>query len=273
MHAKPMIDDPADDLTPLIRELTSRPDVLRQDLQSLRFALDRHGPIDRRQAAEFFRANRIIRTDQDGWYELYLAALTGFFLKYQEDRFILPEHSAALLLGWLGGEESIADVGERRLTLRLLLRAADVPDCFERRILDAIAEALIHQPYRWSGDGVRTPGVIDALDLHLIGNLACRSGNQPTNRLSRIMVAFLLTLERGPCRFADPAAWRRLLVDCLARHLSQGLMPERDVASASSSRSISDLSALLDECCGPGMDDHLRDEVLSEVEERVASYA
>ena len=271
MHAEPMIDDMADDLIPILHDLTSKPELLRPDLQRLRYALHRHGPIDRRQAAEFFQANRNMRADHEAWHELYLAALTGFFLEYHEDRFVLPERSAELLLGWLGAEKAIANVGERRLTLRLLLRAADVPERFERRILDAIAYTLTHRSDRWSSAIDRTPGLIDMLDLHLIGCLVRRPGHQPPNRLSHAMISFLLELDSGPCRFVDASAWQQLLVDCLVRYLSHHLRTAYASASAPSRGVTDDLNTLLHQSYGPGMDCRLRQEVLSKVAQHIES--
>ena len=151
------IDTALDDFSTLLGQLTSASVFSKRDIETLRDALLRQGGINRRRAAEIFHANRIMLAKRDDdWSEFYLETLAGFFLQYQNGRQILPAESEDLLLAWLGAGVSIDHYNERRLTLRILLMATEIPDRIEQRVLEAVSNNLISQSGRWLGIGQRS---------------------------------------------------------------------------------------------------------------------
>lgn len=219
------IDGRTDDFTCLLRELAKSPVIDDRDLEALDRAFYRRGGVDRQCAAEIFHANRIMRDRHHGWMEFYLEALTDFFLEYHEDGFFLPDGAGAILLAWLGEGTPVADIGERRLILRLLLKADDVPERFERRVLDALSENLLEHSERWLGNGSREAGVIDVLDMQLLRKSVYGAGRKAPNRISSVAADFLADLDRRALSFMEPGAWRSLLIDALALHLRARIQP------------------------------------------------
>ncbi len=179
-------------------------------LSTLREAVHRRGRIDRRQAARIFHANRTTPLGGGGWSEFYLEVLSGFFLVPIENGFSLPDDREAVLLGWLEGDPFIENCAERRLVTRLFLRAADPSEQFERRLLDAVLDNLLHRHERWLAPGAREPGVIDGLDLQLIHRLACGADERTKQAVSRARLDFLAAIDREARRIVDPSSWRRL---------------------------------------------------------------
>ncbi|MEM8948460.1 MAG: hypothetical protein AAGC99_03920 [Pseudomonadota bacterium] len=221
MTAAMNIDAAVNDFSALLGELTSTSTFSRLNIEELRTALFRQGGVDRRCAAEIFHANRTITPEKNGeWSEFYLEVLTGFFLQYQSGRYILPAEFEDLLVAWLGEGTSIDHVNERRLTLRILLRVTNTPDRIERRVLGAVSSNLLSQSERWLGNGQRSPGVLDALDMQLIRRLVCRAEGHYQRNCSRAAIVFLLKLNEQMEGFADPEGWRQLILHCAARHLS-----------------------------------------------------
>lgn len=214
------IDVAWDDFGTVLGNLIAKPVHLERDIERLRHALYRQGGVDRRRAAAIFHANRIMPVSHDGWSEFYLEALSDFFLKYQSDNYVLLAESETVFLSWLGDGVSIEDANERRLTLRILMRASNIPDRIERRVLDAVKENLLHESERWLDVGSRSAGVIDALDMHLIRRLVLGAGGQYPRKSSRAAVTFLLGLDQHVEQFVEPNEWRQLLIGCIASLLA-----------------------------------------------------
>jgi len=228
------IDEKADAFGTLLGMLTTAPIFSEPDVQRLRHAFYRQSTVVRRHAAEIFHANRIMRARHDGWEEFYLEALTHFFLVNHEDGYGFPAERETTLLAWLGDGVSIGNFGERRLALRLLLRATSIPHRLEQRVFDAISESLIHQPERWLGLGKRSAGVIDALDVQLIRRLLYAETAPYPRTIRPAAITFLLKLDRLATRFVNPDGWRRLLVGSIVRHLSgpPPVVPDGDTPSS-----------------------------------------
>jgi hypothetical protein len=213
------IDGEVDAFGTLLGTFTSKPVIHEHDMQRLRHAFYSHGVIDRRLAAEIFHANRNMRARHDGWTEFYLEALTDVFLDCHQGQYLLPAASESVLLAWLGDGVSIADPGERRLALRILLRANNGPERLEQRVVHAIEKNMLHESERWLEGGKRSAGIIDALDIHLIQRLLRGCGGPHPRKIRRAAITFLLNLNRHAQRFVDPDGWWRLLVGSLVRHL------------------------------------------------------
>ncbi|MEZ5935709.1 MAG: hypothetical protein R3F54_28125 [Alphaproteobacteria bacterium] len=213
------IEDQAETISALLNALATKAVVQEHDVRRLRHAFYKQGRIDRRLAAELFHANRIMRARHADWTEFYLEALTDFFLTRRGEMPILSAEPETVLLGWLGEGEPIVEPGERRLALRILLLATNGPKHLKRHVLHSIEDNLLRGNERWIDGGKRDPGIIDALDIHLIQRLLRGAGGGYPRRICGAVVTFLLSLDRQALRFVDPEGWRRLLVASLARHL------------------------------------------------------
>lgn len=218
MSPIPEVDSFAEDKARLLADCAARRAVRADDVRRLREATYRLGKIDRRFAAELVHANRRIENSPEEWRELVVELLSSFFLDYREGQYGLSEEKEALLLSWLGDNEAIATSEERRLALRVLLKAANAPELLERHVLSAITDNLMHRSERWLGTGERLPGQIDAMDMQLIRSLVERQAGMGSCLVSRTMVSFLLAIEQKALSFADPGGWRRFLIDSILRH-------------------------------------------------------
>lgn len=201
-------DDRVADVEAMLAEMMATPSIPDRGTRRLRDAVSRIGRIDRRLAARIFHANRCLMCRDDDWIEFYLETLTGFFLVPAGSRFLLPEERENILLRWLEEGDPFSNVGERRLMLRLFLKASHLSDRFERCLLDAVKENLLHHSARWLDGRYREAGVIDALDMHLVRRLVCGSDGQYPAALSRARLDFLTALDREARAFNDPSSWR-----------------------------------------------------------------
>jgi len=221
-------DDKANAFDSLLGALTSKAALRDADVQMLRHAFYKEGVIERRQAAAIFHANRVMQTDHNGWTTFYLEALTDVFLTPGHEGYVVDAGAEAMLLAWLGDGVTIPNPGERQLTLRLLMRAANEPDGLEQRVLQAVSENFLHERQCWIGGGNRSPGVIDATDIQLIKRLLYRNSNTQGLFIRKAAIPFLLRLDRQAASFADPDEWRRFLTACLAQQFCQGLPTDFD---------------------------------------------
>ena len=82
-------------------------------------------------------------------------------------------------------------------------------------MFDAVASHLLQKAERWLGEGRRSPGVIDALDLNLIRRLLLGASGQGSNTLSQAGRAFLLRLHREALEFTDSEGWHAFFTNAL----------------------------------------------------------
>ena len=212
-------DDLVENEAGLLAGCAARRAIGADEVRRLREATYRLGKVDRRLAAELFHANRHITKRTTDWSELFLELLSGFFLHYREGRYGLSTEKETILLSWLGEDTSIANTEERRLALRVLLRAAHTPERLERRVLRAVSDNLVYRSERWLSDGERSPARIDITDMQFIRRLMDRLVPDGSYQVSRAMAAFLLEIDREARVFDDPDNWRQLLIESIARHL------------------------------------------------------
>jgi hypothetical protein len=196
-------------LTKMAADGSLKPDQMRR----LEQAMDDAGPLDRRLAAKIFHANRCMDVGSDEWVERYLGVLSSFFLAPSKDGIVLSREMETCLLTWLGEGVDIANLAERRLAVRILLKAANRPEGLQRRVFKALENNILHQEERWLEGGKRQPGVIDQLDMHLVQRLLLgqEMADRPHAGSGCLPSDVLLSLTRHAADIADITAWRRLL--------------------------------------------------------------
>lgn len=256
------IDVREDSMGVLLSELTSRQSLTEHDVQRIREAAYRQGGVDRRLAAEVFHANRLMSSQSDAWTELYLELLNDYFLRYQRGRYRLLKEDETTLLIWLGDDVSIANVEERRLALRILLRASNIPNQLQQRVLDAVSDNLLHHGERWLGLGKRSAGVIDALDMQLIRRLVYGITEEGIQEARGTIINFLLGLDQNARRFINPGSWRRLLIENIAQHLSFELSRAQDANGSPNADFMVALARLLDQNSSSADDASFANDVL-----------
>ena len=264
-------DDKANAFDSLLSALPSKAALRDADIQMLRHAFYEEGVIERRQAAAIFHANRVMQTDHNGWNTFYLEALTDVFLTPGHEGYVVDAGAESMLLTWLGDGVAIPNPGERQLTLRLLMRAANEPDALEQRVLQAVSENLLHESQCWIGGGNRSPGAIGATDIQLIRRLVYRSGNAQGRAIRKAVIPFLLRLDRQAASFADPDEWRQFLTACLAQQFCQGLPADLDPLQLSRRSFSAEMRALLNVDRTPEDATSLMAHILSEARHMIAT--
>lgn len=220
----------------LLARLSAKSTLFDQDVEGLRQAFYRDGPCNQRRAAEIFHANRAMSSPEGAWIEFYLEALTDFLLDMDREGYRLGARSQATLFDWLGDDVLVVNLGERRLLARVMLRADDVSDRFERLVFASFRHHLLRESERWTGGQIGRRGGIDALDLQMIRRLIIGRRQPLPKSVSAAGFDFLFELDRHALQFAEPRAWLDLLTEGAALHLC-----DRSKADVSISKPILDV--------------------------------
>lgn len=208
-----VIGDEAGSFDSLLESVVASPAVTEETVQQLRLAFYRRGSIDRPLAARIMHANRCFAAAHPSWTEFYLEALADFFLTRAENRIMLPAHAEGMLIGWIGDGGRITNIGERRLVLRIMLRATELSEGFRRLGMDMVRHNLFHETEQLLSHAPRQPGVVDGADMQLIRKLVCSAGGQQSIEAGRTLADFLRDLDQRAARIVDRAAWHRLLAE------------------------------------------------------------
>lgn len=208
-----------DPLTAGLQALAEKRTCTEEDFQHLRQALHRSSPIDQEQVRRLFDVHRIMPTRHSLWIEFFIEAVADFFLTRQGDKIFLSGEAEDLFIDAIGRSDQIADVGHRRLALRLLLRTTEPSERLQILVFNTVHQHLMKDDRRLLVDLPRKPRMVDIVDLHLIRKLVLGAGGQYPARINRVTVDFLLALDHPSLTFADPEAWQAFLLKAVSRHL------------------------------------------------------
>jgi len=208
-----------DPLTAGLKAIAERQACHEDALQALRQALYRSCPIGQEKVALLFDTHQKMPPSDRLWGEFFVEATAEVFLTRHHDQIVIDDRALNQLLDAIGGSPTIDDPGHRRLALQLLLRSTKPPEWLQALFFRTVREHLLQENRRLLIDLPRKPGTVDIVDLHLIRKLVLGAGGQYPTKVNLVAVNFLLALDEAPLAFADPDAWKTLLLKIVSSHV------------------------------------------------------
>ena len=190
-----------------------------EDVRALRRAIWGGGqPVDRAAAETLLALQREVPERAPAWADLYVEALSEFFL----DDDTVSDAGAELLAREVVADGVVEDASELRLLLNLAFRSRRCPPRLVALARDALRASVVASAAAFYGKGPRRPGAVDADDVEAIRRLVYAPGGADGVQVGEGEALWLAELDRATAGADNAPAWRDLFVKALAMYLLLG---------------------------------------------------
>lgn len=193
--------------------------ITDDDVRALRRAIWGGGqPVDRAAAEVLLALQREVLERSAAWADLYVEALSEFFL----DDDTVHEAGAELLAREVVADGVVEDATELRLLLNLVFRSRRCPPGLVALARAALRASVVASAASLYGKGPRRPGAVDADDVEAIRRLVYAAGGADGIQVGEGEALWLAELDRATAVADNAPAWRELFVKALAMYLLLG---------------------------------------------------
>lgn len=198
-----------------------------EDVLMLRKVVYGNGEISPEEARLIFRLNRVIRTADPSWADLYVEALSDFFLRKQGEPAIIGEEDVRVIRDWIGSEGKPAGARELRLLVNLIARAEASPEHFRELVMESVKENILTGNRSVEDGSAREPGVIDDADVEILRRILYAPASEGGIMVTRREAELLFELNFATDAAKNSAAWQALFVKAITMYiLSDAASPE-----------------------------------------------
>jgi hypothetical protein len=199
--------------------IRARGRISDEDVRALRRAIWGGGqPVDRPAAETLLALQREVPERTPAWADLYVEALSEFFL----DDDTVSDAGAELLAREVVADGVVEDASELRLLLNLTFRSRRCPPQLVALARDALRASVVASAAAFYGKGPRRPGAVDADDVEAIRRLVYAPGGADGVQVGEGEALWLAELDRATAGADNAPAWRDLFVKALAMYLLLG---------------------------------------------------
>lgn len=209
-------------LAALQDEVLQQDTITAEDVLSLRRALYADGEITRQEADLLFQLNHCSRGKDPSWDDLYVEALTDYFLWQQGTDSALGDKAARALIDRIGTDRLIEDATELKLLLNIIFRTSRTSDELKLFVLNAAKHSILHSSRPLYGDAPRAPGVIDQADVEIIRKVIYGRGGADGIAIGRSEAEVLFELNNLTVTQENHPSWQTLFVKAITMHLLFG---------------------------------------------------
>lgn len=211
--------------------------ISAQEVLALRSAIyGRDGTIDRAEAETLFRINEASRHGANSveWYELFVEALTDYFVWRQEPAGYISDEDVSFLIKMIDRDGHFDGRTEFALVVNILWRLLDAPPALVELALRGIRETVLSSDHALYGIGERTPGVIDSLDVELMRRVIFGAAGCGRITVSRAEADLVFDINDASQEADNDPAWQEFFVTVISHHVlhPEGTAPliDRDEA-------------------------------------------
>lgn len=191
------------------------------------------GRVSPEEDYALFEANdRAVPGDAD-WADFFVEAVVDYCLSRGEPRGFVTESDAAWLIGRIDANGVVESHAELEMLVKLLERAANVPESLKLYGLAQIeAAALTGSGPTRRGAGL-DPGSISEAEVALLRRILFAAGGDTPARVGRGEAEALFRIKDATLGAANAPGWKTLFVQAVANHLlTDTRAPQPDRATA-----------------------------------------
>jgi hypothetical protein len=217
----------------VFQELLISGKIAAEDVARLRTEIFADGVTDLEEAEAVFRLNDGCPDKHESWNELYVDALTDFYVWRATPPGYVDEENARHLIRYVVRDNRIASDTELALLASVIHWADSVPAELAEFVLSAVKESVLEPDEAAYGQG-RRPNVIDAVDVELIKRAIYAPATQGSVTVTRAEADAIFDLNDATIEAENHAGWKSLFVYAVANHL----MFPRNAAPAPSAQEV-----------------------------------
>lgn len=188
------------------------------DVGRLRSALFDDGMVEAQEADVIFRLNDECRDRDESWNQLYVDALTDYFVWGSTPRGYVSDDQARELLHRIVRNNRIDGGTELELLANILHWADYVPAELAEFALSAVRESVL-EPDAAAYGRDRRPGIVDAVDVELIKRAIYAPSGLGSITVTRREADVIFDINDATAHEENHPSWNRLFVYAIANHL------------------------------------------------------
>ncbi len=204
--------------TDIVGAIIARKTITSTDVTWLRQEVFMDGVTDDKEAEAVFRLNEECTEKDESWNQLYVDALTDYFVWQASPRGYVDEGHAQYLTRRIMRDNRIESTTELELLANIIHWADNCPPELAELLLMAVRESVLDPDEAAYGQG-RRPGVVDAVDVELIKRAIYAPATAGGITVTRLEAEVILDIDRGTDGAANDPAWKQLFVYAIGNHL------------------------------------------------------
>lgn len=199
-------------------EILGKGEMTAEDVMRLRRALFEDGMVETSEADIVFRLNDEVRARDESWNQLYIDALTDYFVWGSTPRGYVSGDQARELMHRIVRNNRIDGETELELLGNILHWAEYVPADLAEFALAAVRESVLDPDSAVYGKD-RQPGVVDAVDVELIKRAIYAPATLGSITVTRQEAEMIFAINDATAHAENHPSWDRLFVRAIANHL------------------------------------------------------
>jgi hypothetical protein len=204
--------------TDIIAAIIARKSITSTDVAWLRREVFQDGATDDAEAEAIFRLDEECTDKDDSWPQLYVDALTDYFVWQTTPRGYVDEAHARYLLQRILRNNRIESTTELELLANIVHWAESVPVELSELVLSAVRESVLEPDEAAYGRG-RRPRIIDPVDVELVKRAIYAPSTAGGITVTRLEAEIMFDLNDATVGSENHPSWKHLFVYAIGNHL------------------------------------------------------
>ena len=202
----------------LVGEITNRRGITAEDVRALRREVFAGGITSRADARAIFELDAACHVRDMAWADLYVDALTDYFVWQAEPSEYIDTAKTCFLLENIVQDGRIAHARALELLINVISWAETCPEDLVVLVLEAVLESVLTPSRAVYGAG-RRAGRIDSVDVEIVRKVLSAGASCGGLSISRRKAELLFDLNRASAEAENDAGWCETFVKGVASYL------------------------------------------------------
>lgn len=205
-------------LAEMTDELCRRGRVAAKDVARLRRSIFPDGTVSENETEAVFRIDAACADKDPGWTQLYVDALTDYFVWQSNPRGYVDETLAERLIARILRDGRIEATSELELLINIVHRATWCPDALKVLALAAVRDSVLHPATAAYGSN-RPPAVVSAGDVAILRKVLYGPAGDGGITVTRAEAEVVFDLNDATRGQKNAPEWREFFVKAIANYL------------------------------------------------------
>jgi hypothetical protein len=188
------------------------------------------GRITADEADAIFAINGALAERSADWCDFFVEAIGEYVLNAWEPKGYVTDEQAAWLIGKIEADGKLDSMVELEVLLRLLERAANVPEALKAVALEQIERAVLTGAGPTRDGGSLSPACVCEAECRALGRAIFAAGGDRPAAVSEREAAMLFRIKDATLGAANAPEWKRLFVQGVGNYLMAYVSPDAQLS-------------------------------------------
>ena len=188
------------------------------------------GRITAGEADAIFAINDALAERSADWCDFFVEAIGEYVLNAWEPKGYVTDEQAAWLIGKIEADGKLDSVVELEILLRLLERAANVPETLKAFALEQIERAVLAGAGPTRDGGSLSPACVSDAECRALRRAIFAAGGDRPAAVSEREAEMLFRIKDAALGAANAPEWKRLFVQGVGNYLMAYVSPDAQLS-------------------------------------------